>query len=139
MARDSLVETTAELIRHLERLAERLDRSDRQTTDVIALLRGSLNHMVYAGMFNVGAGLQNRIDGQIPFRALAFADVNGIGPLNFDVASEGGGGIGSVAAKVNMFGCVPIVGRSLAVTTASAGSLFVALYTTAQPFTWGLL
>lgn len=138
---DSLVEVTADVVRRLDALLERLERQERQSTDLFALLRGSLNHMLYAGMFAVGQSLQARVvEGQVPFRALAFADVNGIGPCTFDVGGTGAvSGVGTVAARLHDCGCMPLVGRSLTVTSTTAGSLFVALYTTAQPFSWSSL
>jgi hypothetical protein len=133
----NLAETTADLIRRLDSLVMRMDEEQAQHSERLALLRQSVNGMVYAGMLPVGASDSAHLDFTVPFASVAVADPFGLGwfTVSTDGAGEGGASLGSIV--VPQFGavCVPLAGRSIDLSEATgAGSVFIAVYTRIQPF-----
>lgn len=137
--REHIVQAGADLIRRLDDLLERIDRELAIQTNTIALLRQSVNSIIYAGMVMPGASsLTWSQDFAVPFASVGVADPNGAGPLT--VATEGAEGVASIgAAQLNSGDvvCLPLTGRSLKIVATAQHPIFVALYLRTQPLYWG--
>jgi hypothetical protein len=129
----------ADLIRRLDDLVIRIDREFGQSSETLALLRQSLDHMVFAGMVLIPAGgAPYHSDWTVPFASLAIADPNGAGPLVVSTdGASGANSLGQVQLAVGDAACVPLHGRYVDITGAAGKSIFVAAFTRAQPFFWG--
>lgn len=126
------VEVARELL--LEQKAHR-----ESSTELLAITRGQLNRMLWAGMAKAdpitGAWRQTL---QVPFAAIGFADPNGVG-LSIDNGQGDGRsqGPGLLTTSPGDSGVVPISGTQLTVTPlAAAQPFFIALFSRPQPFSY---
>lgn len=125
-----------ELLMRLDRLAGVLDAQNQRSSEMIALLRGSINHQLYAGtvLFRAQGPLwAYETDFVVPFASVFYADTQNFGPFTISTDSSGAeAGVGTFVSLTagGDTNRVPLIGRHLSITTAKANAaLFIAVFT----------
>jgi len=135
------MEYLEDLLPRVDRLVTGMEHDRENTTQVLAHLRGVKNNMLLASTVQlVTANFLFSADFVVPFASVLVADLSGAGPLTISTDATGATlGAGAIVIPVNVFACVPLVGRHLSIQGAANKSIFVACYTTLQAPTFGVV
>jgi len=130
------LEAIETMLPRLDRLIRVMETREQQSSEMISVLRGSINSQLYAGTvrFALQGGLWTyEADFTVPFASVMYVDSQKFGP--FTISTDGSGAESGVGTYVSFAGGgdsgrIPLVGRHLSITTANANAvLFLAIFT----------
>jgi len=108
------------------------------STALLATTRGHRNSILLAGTFLGKPTAPFTRSFSVPFAAVAFVDSNSLG-LNISTGQGGETeGPGVIIASAGAAGCLPLLGDRIAVTPASSGSFFLAVFSRLPGLAFGV-
>lgn len=144
---EEALEHLPNLINRIDRLAGIAEREAIQSSEVISLLRGKINDLLFTGTANLVAPSSNptnlvswQRDFAVPFASVAIANTTTVGLIVSTDPSAPIAGPGTAIVAPGDAVCVPLIGRVLTIAAQTApgtpSSCFVVVYADRQPFSW---